>query len=99
MKGGMDSCRLHALAFNYLDLFFRQPVKLVDQGVYLSVCGLYLTLEAGLLMRYTKKLREGIKMEIVLGHFHLFCSKCHRTVLRMHKTGREGVRPDAYPIL
>jgi hypothetical protein len=29
-----DSCRLHTLAFNYLDLFFCQPVKLVDQDVY-----------------------------------------------------------------
>jgi hypothetical protein len=26
-KRGMDSCRLHALAFNYLDLLFSQPVK------------------------------------------------------------------------
>ena len=36
---------LHALALNYLDLLFSQPVKLVDQGVYLVVCGLYLALE------------------------------------------------------
>jgi hypothetical protein len=32
-KREMDSCRLHALAFNYLDLFFGQPVKLVDLSV------------------------------------------------------------------
>jgi hypothetical protein len=31
-KRGMDSSRLHALAFNYLDLFFCQPVKLVEPG-------------------------------------------------------------------
>jgi len=36
-KRGMDSCRLYALAFNYLDLLFSQAVKLVDQGVYLPV--------------------------------------------------------------
>jgi hypothetical protein len=34
-KRGMDSCRLYALTFNYLDLLFSQPVKLVDQGIYL----------------------------------------------------------------
>jgi hypothetical protein len=43
-KSGMDSCRLHALAFNYLDLLFRQPVKLVDQGGYPTIGGFYLAL-------------------------------------------------------
>jgi hypothetical protein len=32
-KRGMDFCRLYVLTFNYLDLLFRQPVKLVDQGI------------------------------------------------------------------
>jgi hypothetical protein len=32
-KRGKDSCRLHVLAFNYLDLLFCPLVKLVDQGV------------------------------------------------------------------
>jgi len=39
-KRGMDSCGLYALAFNYLDLLFCQPVKLVDQGVYPVIGGL-----------------------------------------------------------
>jgi hypothetical protein len=33
------------------DLLFSLPVKLVYQGVYLSICGLYLALEACLLGR------------------------------------------------
>jgi hypothetical protein len=36
--------------FHNPDLFFCQPAKFVDQGVYLSICGFYLALEAGLLM-------------------------------------------------
>ena len=49
-KREMDSFRLYALAFHNPDLLFCQPVKLVDQGVYLSICGFYLTLERGLLV-------------------------------------------------
>jgi hypothetical protein len=45
LKREMDSCGLYALAFNYLDLLFCQPVKIIDQGVYLPVSGFYLTLE------------------------------------------------------
>jgi len=33
----MDSYGLYSLALNYLDLLFRQPVKLVDRGVYLAL--------------------------------------------------------------
>jgi hypothetical protein len=32
----MDSYGLYVLALNYLDLLFRQLVKLVDRGVYLA---------------------------------------------------------------
>jgi len=35
-KREMDSCRLHALTFNYLDLLFSQAVKLVDKGAKVS---------------------------------------------------------------
>jgi hypothetical protein len=45
-KREIDSYRLYALAFYNPDLLFSQPVKLVDQGVYLPVCGLYLALES-----------------------------------------------------
>jgi hypothetical protein len=34
----------------YPDLLISQSVKLVDQGVYLPICGLYLALEGGLLV-------------------------------------------------
>jgi hypothetical protein len=36
-KREMIACRLHALTFNYLDLLFCQPVKLVDQVVCLAL--------------------------------------------------------------
>jgi hypothetical protein len=36
-KREMDSYRLYALAFYNPDLLFSQPVKLVDQGVYLAL--------------------------------------------------------------
>jgi hypothetical protein len=39
----MKSARLRS--FRNPDLLFCQPVKLVDQGVYLLVGGLYLALE------------------------------------------------------
>jgi hypothetical protein len=42
-KRGMDSYRLHVLAFNYLDLFFGQPIKLVDQGGYPAIGALSLS--------------------------------------------------------
>lgn len=38
----MDSYRLYALALHNPDLIFCQPVKLVDQGIYLPIGGLYL---------------------------------------------------------
>ena len=41
----MDSCGLYALALHNPDLLFSQPVKLVDQGVYLAVSGHYLALD------------------------------------------------------
>ena len=33
----MDYYGLYALVLNYIDLLFRQPVKLVDRGVYLAL--------------------------------------------------------------
>jgi hypothetical protein len=48
-KTEMGSCRLYALAFNYIDLLFSQPVKLVDQGVYLALEGCLLMECTGLL--------------------------------------------------
>jgi len=36
-KKEMDSYRLHALAFYNPDFVLRQPIKLVDQDVYLPV--------------------------------------------------------------
>jgi hypothetical protein len=44
------------------DLFFRQPVKLVDQGIYLSVCGLDLALESGLLVALFRCMAQGIDL-------------------------------------
>jgi hypothetical protein len=45
----MKSARLRS--HHNPDLLFSQPVKLVDQGVYLSIGGFYLALETGLLVR------------------------------------------------
>ena len=46
-KREMDSCRLYALAFNYLDLLFCQPVKLVDQGIDLVLVSVLLMVVFG----------------------------------------------------
>ena len=59
-KREMDSRGLHALVFNYLDLLFRQLIKLVDRGVYLLICGLDLALEGGRLIGVTHKVSTAI---------------------------------------
>ena len=46
----MIACRLYALAFHNPDLLFSQPVKLVDQRIYLPVGGIDLPLEGDLVM-------------------------------------------------
>jgi hypothetical protein len=52
------------------DLFFRQPVKLVDQGVYLLIRGLYLTQEGSLLVGSTGLIQSspsrGFEVESIL---------------------------------
>jgi hypothetical protein len=58
-----DSFRLHALTFNYLDLIFSQPVKLVDQGVYLPVGGIDLAQEGGLLVGRAGLLKLFVEIE------------------------------------
>jgi len=38
----MDSCGFHALTFNYPDLLFYQPIKLVDrESIYRSTASLW----------------------------------------------------------
>ena len=62
LKRGVDSCRLYTLAFHNPDLFFCQPVDLVDQGVYLSIRGPE---------SYSQKAREILKTLDTLEHMEL----------------------------
>ena len=57
MKSQEQSCCTSKLvsfvdlaSLNNPDLILSQSIKLVDQGVYLLICGLYLALEGGLLV-------------------------------------------------